>query len=334
MILSERELELGHDHSGILVLAGRRAGTPLGDVLPLGETVIDIEITEQPAGSPLGVRRRARRRGDAPPGSRAAPGRRIRSRSATSPSTSRIEDLEGCPRYIGRLFRDVTIGPSPPWLRARLTRGGHAADLERRRRDQLRDARPRQPAARVRLLHAGRAAASSCGARGPARSSARSTGELRKLDPSDLLIADAERGDRAGGDHGRRGDRGLGIDHERPARGGQLRAGGHLAQLGAHAAAHRGLEQVGEGRRSVPRRAGSRARDRADRSAHRGALDRACRRPGRAAATGRSSPTGPSGRTPSSASTLRRASRRRDSSASVASSKEARTASRPGAPAT
>ena len=36
MILSERELELGVDHSGIMVLAdGLEPGTPLGDVLPL-----------------------------------------------------------------------------------------------------------------------------------------------------------------------------------------------------------------------------------------------------------------------------------------------------------
>jgi phenylalanyl-tRNA synthetase beta chain len=31
-----------------------------------------------------------------------------------------IEDFQGCPRYIGRVFRDVAIGPSPQWLRSRL----------------------------------------------------------------------------------------------------------------------------------------------------------------------------------------------------------------------
>ena len=35
-----------------------------------------------------------------------------------------VEDLEGCPRYIGRLFGDVTIGPSPAWLKARLIAAG------------------------------------------------------------------------------------------------------------------------------------------------------------------------------------------------------------------
>ncbi len=44
MILSERELELGADHSGIMVLAeGPQPGTPLADVLPLTETVLEID---------------------------------------------------------------------------------------------------------------------------------------------------------------------------------------------------------------------------------------------------------------------------------------------------
>ena len=36
----------------------------------------------------------------------------------------RVEDLEGCPRYIGRIFRDVQVRPSPPWLKARLLAAG------------------------------------------------------------------------------------------------------------------------------------------------------------------------------------------------------------------
>src|SRR3954453_2610518 len=42
MILSERELELGVDHSGIMVLADDlEPGTPLADVAPLAEQVLD-----------------------------------------------------------------------------------------------------------------------------------------------------------------------------------------------------------------------------------------------------------------------------------------------------
>src|SRR3954447_3383884 len=42
MILSERELELGQDHSGIIVFQqSADPGTPLGDVLPLWDEVIE-----------------------------------------------------------------------------------------------------------------------------------------------------------------------------------------------------------------------------------------------------------------------------------------------------
>ena len=36
-----------------------------------------------------------------------------------------IDDFSACPRYIARVFRDVSIGPSPQWLRSRL----HLADM-------------------------------------------------------------------------------------------------------------------------------------------------------------------------------------------------------------
>src|SRR5437016_7363839 len=43
MILSERELELGHDHTGIIVLdEGPEPGTLLREVLPLGEDVLEL----------------------------------------------------------------------------------------------------------------------------------------------------------------------------------------------------------------------------------------------------------------------------------------------------
>src|SRR4051812_49079812 len=44
MILSERELELGQDHAGIMVLSGElEPGTPLADVVPVGDDVLEIE---------------------------------------------------------------------------------------------------------------------------------------------------------------------------------------------------------------------------------------------------------------------------------------------------
>ena len=45
-------------------------------------------------------------------------------RGGDEPVDVRVEDEEGCPRYIGRLFRDVAIGESPIWLKARLRVAG------------------------------------------------------------------------------------------------------------------------------------------------------------------------------------------------------------------
>jgi phenylalanyl-tRNA synthetase beta chain len=45
-------------------------------------------------------------------------------RQGYEPVEIEIEDLEGCPRYIGRLLRDVRLGPSPLWLASRLVRSG------------------------------------------------------------------------------------------------------------------------------------------------------------------------------------------------------------------
>ena len=124
MILSERELELGQDHTGILVLdEGPEPGTPLADVLPLGDDVLELETTPNRPDllGVYGVAREVAALFDRPlapwPGS--DPGRVGDEHVAVS-----IEDSEGCPRYIGRLFRDVRIGRSPPWLKARLVAAG------------------------------------------------------------------------------------------------------------------------------------------------------------------------------------------------------------------
>ena len=127
MILSERELELGQDHSGIMVLEnGPEPGTPLADVFPLGEDVIEVETTPNRPDllSVYGVAREVAviydtelAPLDVSQGQSLGPGR-------NGQVDVRVEDLEGCPRYIGRLFRDVRIGPSPPWLKARLVAAG------------------------------------------------------------------------------------------------------------------------------------------------------------------------------------------------------------------
>ena len=124
MILSERELELGDDHSGIIVLEnGFEPGTPLVDVLPLTESVLEIDtgFNRPDLTAIYGIAREV----SALTGAElAAPPGREPERAGDEPVDVRVEDLEACPRYIGRIFRDASVGPSPVWLKARLLAAG------------------------------------------------------------------------------------------------------------------------------------------------------------------------------------------------------------------
>jgi len=125
MILAEDELAIGSDHSGILVLNGDSApGTPLADLLPLATDVLEAEITPNRPDclSIYGIARELHAATGAPLG--APPW-------ADDPGSP--GDVEGvrvdvetplCPRFTARVFEDVEIGPSPPWLKARLTAAG------------------------------------------------------------------------------------------------------------------------------------------------------------------------------------------------------------------
>src|ERR671918_2973023 len=124
MILSERELELGTDHTGIVVLSEPlEPGTPLADVLPLNDVVLELETTPNRPDllAVYGVAREVAALYDTdladPPGTDP-------SRAGDEPVDVAIEDFDGCPRYIGRLFREVRIGASPAWLKARLVSAG------------------------------------------------------------------------------------------------------------------------------------------------------------------------------------------------------------------
>ncbi len=124
MILSERELELGLDHSGIVVLPDPwEPGTPLGDVLPLSDEVIEVETTGNRPDllSIYGVAREVAALLDL---SLAAPPGRDPERVGNEPVDVAVDDPVGCPRYIGRLFRNVRVAPSPPWLKARIIAAG------------------------------------------------------------------------------------------------------------------------------------------------------------------------------------------------------------------
>ena len=191
MILSERELELGHDHEGILVLDEPAApGTPLSDVLPISDQVLEVETTPNRPDL-LAVYGLAREVAALYGSELAPPPGTDPERTEDEHVSIEVKDTGGCPRYIGRLFRDVAVGSSPPWLKARLTWAGmrpisnvvdvtnytmlalgnplHAFDL-----DRLADGR-----VVVRRASDGEVLRTL-------------DGHLRRLDGRDLLIADTE----------------------------------------------------------------------------------------------------------------------------------------------
>ena len=124
MILSESELDQRRACGDPRPPEPYEPGTPLRDVLPLGEEVLEIELTRNRPDC-LSVYGIAREVAALPRRAEADAGRRPRAGRRRALDVS-IEDFEGCPRYMGRLFRDVRLGESPPWLKARLSAAGCA----------------------------------------------------------------------------------------------------------------------------------------------------------------------------------------------------------------
>jgi phenylalanyl-tRNA synthetase beta chain len=130
MILSEDEVGLASDRAGgIMVLDDAlTAGTPLVDVLPILDEVIEFEITPNRPDC-LGVFGLAREV-HAATGAPLAPAPWAEETIPAHPAGYvpgahiRIEAPDLCPRFTARVFENVTIGPSPRWLKARLIAAG------------------------------------------------------------------------------------------------------------------------------------------------------------------------------------------------------------------
>jgi phenylalanyl-tRNA synthetase beta chain len=191
MILAEDEVELGTDHSGIMVLPEGEPGTPLSDVLPLVEEVLLVEATGNRPDllSIYGIAREVAALYDVPLSR--LPGRDPEPRPNGTVDIA-VDDFHGCPRYIGRIFRDVSVGPSPVWLRARLTNAGmrpisNVVDVTNY--VMLALGNPLH-AFDLATLHGGRIVVRRAE---PGETIRTLDGVERKLEPEDLMIADADR---------------------------------------------------------------------------------------------------------------------------------------------
>ena len=101
-------------------------GTPLAEVLPIATDVLELEITPNRPDclGVYGVAREVHAATGAPLGTGAV-GRGPRPTDADPPGDrGRRRGPDLCPRFTARVFEGVTIGPSPPWLKARLMAAG------------------------------------------------------------------------------------------------------------------------------------------------------------------------------------------------------------------
>jgi phenylalanyl-tRNA synthetase beta chain len=124
MVCSAKELGLGEDHAGILILDHEsNVGRPLAD--ELGDVILDLDVTPNRVDcfSMIGVAREV-----------AA----LFSESVTIPESAypesgppasslvevKIVDEDLCPRYSAAVVQGIKVGESPRWLRDRLTAAG------------------------------------------------------------------------------------------------------------------------------------------------------------------------------------------------------------------
>ena len=118
MMCSERELEIGDDHSGIIDLkTDKPAGTPVSEVIK-SEVVIDINVTPN-RGDCFGIKGIARDLAATGIGTFIdAPIEPVKG-TFSSPIQVSIAD-ENCPQFVGRYIRGVKNVESPDWLKDRL----------------------------------------------------------------------------------------------------------------------------------------------------------------------------------------------------------------------
>lgn len=132
MNCSARELGIGSDHDGIMILPkDAPIGMPLADYLNLSDTILDLEITPNrpdclsmvgmarevgamyatDAKNPLDEMEAALKEASDMP-------------SVDELASVTVKDVDRCPRYTARVIKNVKVGPSPDWLAERVTAAG------------------------------------------------------------------------------------------------------------------------------------------------------------------------------------------------------------------
>ena len=125
MLCSAAELGLGDDHDGILSLPDDAPlGTPVAEYLATNDVIIDLDLTPN-RGDCLSLKGIAREVGV------------LNNAAVTYPQIEPVEPVhesvfpvrldapEGCPRYLGRVIRNIDISrPTPLWMKERLRRSG------------------------------------------------------------------------------------------------------------------------------------------------------------------------------------------------------------------
>ena len=129
MILAEDELGIGGEHDGIMVLPDELTpGTPLGEIFALSSEVLEPEVTPNrgDCGGLYGIAREVHAATgaalSAPPWTD-DPGAATLGQEPAGIAVT-VESAALCPRFTARVFENVTVGPSPIWLKARLAAAG------------------------------------------------------------------------------------------------------------------------------------------------------------------------------------------------------------------
>ncbi len=120
MICSERELGLGTAHDGIMELpANTEHGQAFIEALGLKDTFVEVDLTPNrpDCASVIGIAREVAGILGKP---LVLPVSDAKIKGTSTEFAVEVESSDLCPRYAGRLIKNVKIGPSPWWLRKRL----------------------------------------------------------------------------------------------------------------------------------------------------------------------------------------------------------------------